>query len=214
MWISGHQSRCQFNNLLCIESSLSIILTRSLVPLISYLLLDRKEKLELWRKFVFGVESIREINPSYATVRMDLNPKGFDVIRSISSAGEVREVKLNLVPSLVKSHWHCADERLHTSCSLIVGSPETSPYILIIKNLNFECEILLQIFDNHDEKWEFNSQGFVVVHWARDVICAHICPHNFEDTGLDIIIGNALNVAIANFLIPKLQRFAPNAVQN
>jgi hypothetical protein len=40
------------------------------------------------------------------------------VKRTISAASEVGEIELNLIPSVVKTHWHRADEWLHSCCRL------------------------------------------------------------------------------------------------
>ena len=42
--------------------------------------LDGKEKLELLRKLIFRVQTIREVNPSYSTVRVNLDAECFDVV--------------------------------------------------------------------------------------------------------------------------------------
>ena len=49
---------------------------------------------------------------------MDLDSERLDIVGSICSAGEVGQVELDLVPALVESHRHRADERFHTSCGL------------------------------------------------------------------------------------------------
>lgn len=51
---------------------------------------------------------------------MDLNAQGLDVIGTVGSACEVRQVKLNLVPAFIKSHGHRADERLDSCRALVV----------------------------------------------------------------------------------------------
>jgi hypothetical protein len=65
-------------------------------------LLNRQEKLKLGRQFVFRVEAVREVDTADPTVCVDLHSEGFDVVGSVSAAGEVREVELNLVPSLLQ----------------------------------------------------------------------------------------------------------------
>ena len=75
-----------------------------------------QEKFELWRKLVFGIESVGEINSSNSAVGVDLNSKSLYVICTISSSGEIRQVELNLIPSFIQSHGHCTDEWLN-SCS-------------------------------------------------------------------------------------------------
>ena len=41
-------------------------------------------------------------------------PEGLNVVGSVSTSGEIGQVELNLIPALVKSHGHSADEGLYT----------------------------------------------------------------------------------------------------
>ena len=41
-------------------------------------------------------------------------PEGLDVVGTVCSSGEIRQVELNLVPALIESHRHGADEWLDT----------------------------------------------------------------------------------------------------
>ena len=59
-------------------------------------------------------------------------PKSLDIVGAISSSGEVAEIELDLVPALIESHGHRADEWLDTRCALIVGGSESSSHVLII----------------------------------------------------------------------------------
>lgn len=76
---------------------------------------------------------------------MDLHAQSLDVVGTISSASEIREVKLNLVPALIKSHRHGADKRLYSGSALVVRGSESSADTLVIENLDFEREVLLQL---------------------------------------------------------------------
>ena len=107
-----------------------------------------QEKLELWWELVFGVESVGEIDSSDSAVSVDLNSKGLYVVGTVSSSGEIRQIELNLIPSLIKSHRHGANERLDTGGGLIVGSTESSADVLVIKNLDFESEVFFQLTDS------------------------------------------------------------------
>jgi len=130
------------------------------------LVLNGQEQLELSRQLVFGIKAVREVDsgeicrqmsrtpyllkrltiiPSDPAVGMNLDAKSLNVVRAVGTTGEVGKVKLNLVPALVEPHRHGADERLHTSGRLIVGCSEASTNVLVIKNLNFEGEIFLQL---------------------------------------------------------------------
>ena len=73
-------------------------------------------------------------------------PQSLDVVRSVRSSREIRQVKLDLVPSLVESHGHGADEGLYTGGTLVVRSSESSAHALVVKDLHFEGEIFLQLF--------------------------------------------------------------------
>ena len=77
---------------------------------------------------------------------MYLDSEGFDVVGPVGTTSEVAQIKLDLVPSLVQPHRHRADKRLHPSRALIVARPEPSSYALVIQNLHFESEVLLQLF--------------------------------------------------------------------
>jgi len=77
---------------------------------------------------------------------MNLNSEGLDIVGSIRPSCEITEVELDLVPAFVKSHWHRTDKGLHSSCTLIVGCSEPPSHVLVIKDLNLECEILFQLW--------------------------------------------------------------------
>ncbi len=51
---------------------------------------------------------------------MDLDSEGLDVAGSVSSAGEVGEVELDLVPALIQPHRHRANKRFHSGRALRV----------------------------------------------------------------------------------------------
>jgi hypothetical protein len=78
-----------------------------------------------------------------SVTRFGFLPEGLNVIGTIGTSGEVGQVELNLIPALVESHGHSADEGLHTGSALIVRCAESPANVLVVKNLNFESEILL-----------------------------------------------------------------------
>jgi len=84
---------------------------------------------------------------------MDLHSKSFDIVGTVGSSSEIRQVELNLIPALIKSHGHGADEWLDSGGGLIVGSSESTSNGLIIEYLDFEGEVLLQVLDDHDQEW-------------------------------------------------------------
>ena len=106
---------------------------------------DGKEELELWGQLVLGVEAVREVDSADAAVGVDLHAQGLDVVGTIGTAREVGQVELNLVPALVQTHGHRADEGLDAGGALVVGGAEASAHILVVEHLHFEGEVLLQL---------------------------------------------------------------------
>jgi hypothetical protein len=80
--------------------------------------------------------------------------------------------------------------------------------------LNFEGEVFLEIFDNHDKEGELDAQSLFGISWTRDIGGGDVRSFNFEDQRLDIIVRDALDMSISHFLVPNLQRLGTNTVQN
>ena len=129
-----------------------------------------QEKLEFWGELVFGVESVGEINSSNPTVCMDLNSKGLYVIGTVSSPCEIGQVELNLIPALIQSHGHCANERLYSGGRLIVGGSESSSYALVIKYLYLESEVFLQVLNDHDQERQLDGKCLLRVKRGVNVV--------------------------------------------
>jgi len=143
---------------------------------------------------------------------MDLHSQGFDVVGAVGSAGEVRQVELDLVPSIVQPHGHGADEGLDSGCALVVAGTESPPYILVIKNHNLKGKVLLQIFDDHDQEGKLDPKSLFGVSWTCNICCADISANNFKHQRLNIIICDSLDVTISYVFVPNLKGFASNTV--
>ena len=63
---------------------------------------------------------------------MDSHSQCLNVVASVGPTSKVRQVELNLVPSLVQPHGHSADKGLDSGGRLVVGCPEPPPYILVV----------------------------------------------------------------------------------
>lgn len=74
---------------------------------------------------------------------MYLYPQCLDIVGSVGSASEIRQVELDLVPALIEPHGHGADEGLDSRCALVVRRAESTSNVLVIEYLNFEGEVLL-----------------------------------------------------------------------
>ena len=72
-------------------------------------------------------------------------PECLDIVCTVGSSREIGQVKLNLVPAFIESHWHGADEWFHTSRTLVVRGSESTTHALVIQYLDLECEVLLQL---------------------------------------------------------------------
>ena len=115
-------------------------------------------------------------------------PEGLNIVGTVSSSGEIRQVELNLIPALIKSHRHGADERLDTGGRLIVGSSESTTHVLVIEYLDLEGEVLLQVLDDHDQEGELDGKGLLLVNGAGDEVGGDIGAHDLENGGLNISI--------------------------
>jgi len=144
-----------------------------------FLVLDGEVQLELCRQLIFRVEAVGEVHPTDSAVGVDLDSEGLNVVGSIGTSGKVRQVELDLVPSIIQSHGHGADEGLHSCCALVVAGSEPPPHILVIQNLNFKCEIFLQVLDDHYKERQLDSQCLFRVRWTRDECRTDICSNNF-----------------------------------
>ena len=140
-----------------------------------------QEEFELWWKLIFGIKSIREIDSSNSAVSVNLNTKGLYVVGTVGSPGEIRQVELNLIPSLIESHGHCTDERLNSRRGLIVGCSESSSHTLIIQYLHLEREVLLQVLDDHNQERQFDRKGLLWVEGSVDVVGGHVRSHDFQN---------------------------------
>jgi hypothetical protein len=72
-------------------------------------------------------------------------PEGLNVVGTVSTTSEIGQVELNLVPALVKSHGHGADEGFYAGGRLIVRGTESPAHVLVIKDLDLEGEVFLQL---------------------------------------------------------------------
>ena len=130
---------------------------------------------------ILSVKSIREVNSSNSAVGVDLNSEGFYVVGTVSSSGEIRQVELNLIPSLIQSHRHGANEGLDSGGGLVVGSSESSSHALVIQDLHLDGEVLLQVLDDHDQERKLDGKSFLWIKWSIDVVSRNISTHNFQN---------------------------------
>ena len=188
--------------------------TTSRFAAILSLSLDRKEKLELGWKLLLGVKPIGEVYAADTAIGMNLNSQRLNIVGSVCTAREIGEIELNLVPSLIKPHGHGAYKWLHSRGGLVVRCPEAPAHILVIEHLHLKGEVLLEVLDDHDEERKLDAKCLLAIGGAGDVVRADIGSHDFQNTTLDIGIGDALDVSIAYLLVPDLQGLCANGVKD
>ena len=93
---------------------------------------DWEEEFELWREFILGVKAIGEIYSADTAISVDLHSECLNIVCAIGPAGEIRQVKLNLIPAFIQSHGHCADEGFHSGRALIVARSESAADVFVI----------------------------------------------------------------------------------
>ena len=173
-----------------------------------------QEELELWWELVLGVESVGEIDSSDSAVSVDLNSKGLYVVGTVCSSGEIRQVELNLIPSLIKSHRHGANERLDSGGRLIVRGSESSSYALVIEYLYLEGEVLLQVLNDHDQERKLDGKRLFWIKWCVDIIGGNVSSHNFKHGRLNIWICYSFDVTVSYLFVPNLERFGTNRIKD
>ena len=57
-----------------------------------------------------------------------------------------------------------------------------------------------------DQEGQLDSERLLGISRAGDVVGRHVGAHNLEHRRLDVLIGDALDVTIANLLVPNLKR--------
>ena len=135
-------------------------------------------------------------------------PQCLNIIGSVRSSSKIWQVELNLIPAFIESHRHSANKRFDSGCALIVGCAESAPHILVVEHLHLKCEILLQVFYNHNKEGELDSKGLIGICRASDEVSCHVSSHDFDYGALNIWIGEPFNMSISNKFLPNLQWLA------
>jgi len=143
---------------------------------------------------------------------VDLDSEGLDVVGAVRPPGEIGQVELDLVPPIVQSHRHGTDERLHPGGGLVVGRPEPPAHVLVVQDLNFEGEVLLEVLDDHDEEGELDPECLAGIGGAGDEGGAHVGSFYLQHKRLDVVVCDPLDVAVSHLFVPDMQGFATNAV--
>lgn len=68
------------------------------------------------------------------------------------------------------------------------------------------------VFDDHNEEGKLDSKGLLRVDRAGDVVGWNVGAHNFKDRRLNVGVGDSLDVAISNVLVPNLKGLWTNRI--
>jgi hypothetical protein len=80
--------------------------------------------------------------------------------------------------------------------------------------LDLKSEIFLKILNSHNEEGELNAESHLRVGRTTDEVCANIGAHDFEDGAANFLIGDALEVTIANDFGPKLKGLGADRIED
>ena len=69
---------------------------------------------------------------------------------------------------------------------------------LIVKNLNLECKVLVEVLNDHNKEGKLDSQGLFGIVRRNNVARRDICSHNFQHRTLNVLICYSFYVPILN----------------
>ena len=61
------------------------------------------------------------------------------------------------------------------------------------------------VLDDHDQERQLDSESFIGISWAGDVVCRDVSSHDFEHRTLDVWVSQSLYVTVSDLLVPNLQ---------
>lgn len=145
---------------------------------------------------------------------MDGQPNSLHVVGPVGSTGEVGEVELDLVPAVVQLHWHGTDEGLYLGGRLVVAGSEPPLDALVVQDLDLKAEVLLHVLHQDDQEREFNAELLHLLVWTRDICRGDIAPRYLQDSAVDVIVSQSLNVPVLDVLLPDLEWLRPKRVKD
>ena len=66
--------------------------------------------------------------------------------------------------------------------------------------------IVTYVLDDHDQEGQFDGEGLLSLDGASDEVGRDIGAHDLQHRGLNVSIGQSLDVTVADLLFPNLQR--------
>lgn len=89
---------------------------------------------------------VREINASNSAVRVNLQPRCLDVIRAVCSSREIRQIKLNLIPTARQPDRHWCAEGSDASGALEIAHSKPPVHVLVVEYLSERKQCILRFW--------------------------------------------------------------------
>jgi len=95
---------------------------------------------------------------------------------------------------------------------LVVGGAEAPAHVLVVQNLHLEAEVLLQVLYYHNQERQLDAERLLRVRWAGHVRGAHVRGHYLKHAAGYVVVGDALDVAVADCGAHAARASAPRLV--
>lgn len=79
---------------------------------------------------------------------------------------------------------------------MVVGRSEPSPDVSVIKDLDFEREVLFEVLDDDHEVRQLDAEGLLRIRWGADVCGGNVTSADLKHGRVDDFVGDSLDVAI------------------
>ena len=96
---------------------------------------------------VFSFDFVVEVNPSQATIGVNLNLLTFHESASKCFFAIIIQIEYDLIPSIIQLQGHWTFERFYSCDWLIIAGNESSFHVFIIEYGNFEPKVLIELND-------------------------------------------------------------------
>jgi len=95
---------------------------------------------------------------------------------------------------------------------LVVGGAEAPAHVLVVQNLHLEAEVLLQVLYYHNQERQLDAERLLRVRGAGHVRGAHVRGHYLKHAAGYVVVGDALDVAVADCGAHAARASAPRLV--
>jgi len=97
---------------------------------------------------------------------------------------------------------------------LVVRGAEAAAHVFIVEDLDLEGEVLLEVLDNHNKEGQLDTKSLLWIGRTANKARVDVGSEKLENGALNVLVGEALDVSVADLLIPYLEGSGPDAVQD